>query len=470
MNRDIHCVEAQLKEVNRLNERLRRKVDQLTAMQETSRAILTVLDQDRLLDLIMGKLPAVCHVSRGVFLVADGEEECLRFAHGIGFDAGVPEAVRSYRMPLDRTDDVLVRVAVTGCAEYIEDLARSSLARDDMFACCKGKAVSVYAVPLLMRTRIVGVIAAASEPGKGIPPSAREALDVFASQITIALENARLYNLLEKRKQELVRSRALLGRAEKLSFLGDMAARLAHEIKNPMTAIGAFIQMLPWKYDDESFRTEFYEIALEETARINGIIAELLDLAKPREPRFEPVDLHDLLEKMILLLSPQTGKKDVRVYRRYDETIGEVIVDPEKMKQVFLNVLSNAVEAVPRSGRIRVATSLDRGTEGKEWVRVEVRDNGCGIGEDALERIFEPYYSTKKRDGRRGGTGLGLFIAQQNLEEQGGGIEVLSRPRKGTAFVLRVPRRPEKKGLDLRPGQPERPGGVSVSRPSAESS
>ena len=273
----------------------------------------------------------------------------------------------------------------------------------------------------------------------GVPEETREILQVFAPQIAIAIENARLYSRLQEQMFELKRSHALLSRAEKFSFLGNLAARLAHEIKNPMTAIGTFIQLLPTKYEDEEFRRDFHKIAMEETERVNNLITELLDLVKPKESKFEFNDLNSLIDKMILLVSPQTNAKKIDVIREFDSQIGQAWIDPEKMKQVFLNLLSNAVEFTPEGGRIEISTKNLPQKEGGRNIRVEIRDNGLGISQSHIDNIFDPYFTTKHRSDMHDGTGLGLFIVDQNMQDHGGNIEVKSEVNEGTVFVLTLP-------------------------------
>jgi len=221
--------------------------------------------------------------------------------------------------------------------------------------------------------------------------------------------------------------------------LGNLAARLAHEIKNPMTAIGTFLQMLPQKFDDEEFRTNFYKIAMEETNRVNNMITELLDLINTREPRFELHNLHDLIDKMIFLISPQSKAKDIDIVRKFDTSIGEVKMDSEKMRQVILNLLSNAVDFTPEGGRIEISTAKEFMNGSKESVRIEIKDNGIGIHQSMMNKIFDPYFTTKHKSNMHNGTGLGLFIAHQNVQNHNGTIEVKSEVDKGTIFILTLP-------------------------------
>jgi signal transduction histidine kinase len=360
--------------------------------------------------------------------------------HGVGFDGQVPDQIRNYRVSLERVSNILVRVTSTGKPEYVPDVQSSKLRRENIIL-TYGKPASAYVVPLITRSKVIGVIATDAVDTDGVPRETRETLEIFAPQIAIAIENARLYSRLQEQMGELKRSHALLSRVEKFSFLGNLAARLAHEIKNPMTAIGTFIQLLPSKYDDEGFRREFHKIAMEETERVNNLITELLDLAKPRESQFKFDDLNGLIDKMILLVSPQTNAKKIDVISQFDPQIGQAWIDPEKMKQVFLNLLSNAVEFTPEGGKIEISTKrcIEKGKP--ESIRIRIKDSGVGIPQLNLDKIFDPYFTTKHKSNMHDGTGLGLFIAHQTMQDHGGTIEVKSQVNEGTMFVLTLPKK-----------------------------
>ncbi|MCU0595438.1 MAG: GAF domain-containing protein, partial [Desulfobacterota bacterium] len=274
MEADKNIIEHKYEEVNRLNEELNRKIRQLTAIQETGKAILSVLDIEPLLAVIMNILFSVCQINRAIIMLVNKEKDCIEFLHGTGFDNEMQEMIKTYKVPLHRVSNMLVRVTSTGRSEYIPQVEASPLKKDNILL-SRGKPTSAFVVPLITRSKVIGVIATDGVDGKGVPEETRETLEIFAPQIAIAIENAKLYKNLQDKMEELKHSQALLGRAEKFSFLGNLAARLAHEIKNPMTAIGTFIQLLPHKYDDEEFRRDFYQVAMEETIRVNNLITEL---------------------------------------------------------------------------------------------------------------------------------------------------------------------------------------------------
>lgn len=441
MEADKKIIEHKYEEVSRLNQELNIRIKQLTAMQETGKAILSVLDLDQLLSVIMNLLFSVCQINRAIIMLVNEEKQCLEYIHGVGFDGEAFEAIKNYSVPLHRVSNMLVRVTSTGQAEYIPAIEASTLKKDNILL-RQGKPASAFVVPLITRSKVIGVMATDGVEGKGVPKDTREILEIFAPQIAIAIENAKLYKNLQDKMEELKHSQALLSRAEKFSFLGNLAARLAHEIKNPMTAIGTFIQLLPHKYDDEEFRRDFYQVAMDETMRVNNLITELLDLVRPKESHFAYGDLHDLIEKMVLLVSPQSREKRIQIEREYDRTAEQIWMDSEKMKQVILNLLSNALEFTPQDGKIQITTQCHSENGDPRIMSIAVSDNGVGIQPADMNKVFDPYFTTKHKSSIHKGTGLGLFITYQHVQDHRGTIEVKSKVNEGTTFLITIPVKP----------------------------
>ena len=441
MENDKKIIETKYEEVSRLNAELNRKIKQLTAMQETGKAILSVLDLDQLLSVIMNLLFSVCQINRAIIMLVNEEKHCLEYIHGVGFEKEAFEAIKNYKVPLHRVSNMLVRVSNTGQAEYVPEIEASILKKDNILL-REGKPVSAFVVPLITRSKVIGVMATDGVEGKGVPKDSREILEIFAPQIAIAIENAKLYKNLQDKMEELKRSQALLSRAEKFSFLGNLAARLAHEIKNPMTAIGTFIQLLPHRYDDEEFRRDFYQVAMEETMRVNNLITELLDLVRPKESHFAYGDLHDLIEKTVLLVSPQAKEKRIQIKRQYGETTEQIWMDSEKMKQAMLNLVSNALEFTPQDGKIEITTKYHSEDGDLRTVSIEVSDNGVGIQPADMNKVFEPYFTTKHKSSIHQGTGLGLPITYQHVQDHRGTIELKSKVNEGTTFLITIPVKP----------------------------
>ncbi len=202
----------------------------------------------------------------------------------------------------------------------------------------------------------------------------------------------------------------------------------------PLVAIKTLTQLLPDRLEDEEFRNHFLQIASGEVDRISSLVNELLEFARPSEPKLEMEDINAILEGMLLLISTETKKKFVQVVKEYTPDLPPVTVDREQIKQVFLNVLLNALDATPENGTITVKTRSFLKPGGDHYVQVEVTDTGCGIPSEYLEDIFTPFFTTKIK-----GSGLGLSISNQIIQDHKGYIDVESFVNKGSTFFINLP-------------------------------
>ena len=232
-------------------------------------------------------------------------------------------------------------------------------------------------------------------------------------------------------------SEQLLLQSEKLKLAGEIAAGVAHEIRNPMTVISGFVQIM--QQDPKHPYPEYIQLIHSELERINMIISEFLVLAKPQAPVIKNFSLRKLVESSILLFSSAFNLKGI-VFK--DEWGGEMdyILSGEEnsLKQVFINLLKNAVEAIDSGGIITLSvTSGNTGT-----VCITITDNGIGMFPETLNRIFEPFYTTKEN-----GTGLGLLISQKIVQDHGGSLKLESSPDRGTAAEIMLPHRKSENSL-----------------------
>lgn len=415
------------------NRTLTLKVARLTEIQEIGKAILSVLDLDELPSAVMGLLEATFGIRHGLLLQVDEEHQRLKCLVAAGFGDSVPKAIRDLNLPLSRISNRLVRAVNSGRPAFIPDVHDDTKSGDSdpLFQMPSG---SAFVVPLITRSKIIGVIAVDG----AVSADTRETIESLAPQIAIAIGNARLHRELRHQMEDLRQSSVLLSRMERYQFLGSLASRLAHEIKNPMTAIGTFFQMLPQKYDDAEFRNDFQKIALEETDRVNSLITELLDLVNTRASCFEPVDFNALIRKMLVMISLQGNTKRIRIDADLSKEIGDVVLDSEKIKQVISNLASNAIDACDYHGRIEVRTRPIL-RQNRPAVRFEIRDNGPGIPADIVDKVFDPYFTTKHKSSIHRGTGLGLFIAHQHVLDHNGTIEVDRSYANGTGVVVILP-------------------------------
>ena len=242
---------------------------------------------------------------------------------------------------------------------------------------------------------------------------------------------------LFRREQELKQSQVTLRRADRMSSLGLLTAGLAHEIRNPLVAIRTFTQLLPERYDDAEFRNGFQGLALKEVDRICGLINDLLSFARPSKPNVAPENISDVVDNIARILEAQAKDKNVEINRDFDASLPKVWIDKEQMKQVFMNLILNSIQAMKDGGTISISTRLAARNNAdlvKEYVQVEVRDNGIGIPPENLEHIFDPFFTSKDE-----GSGLGLAVSHQIVQEHGGYVTVESTVGQGTSFFVQVP-------------------------------
>jgi signal transduction histidine kinase len=283
-------------------------------------------------------------------------------------------------------------------------------------------------IPLISKSQLIGMINLSHKFNRDIYSYEDiELLTTLSNQTAIAIENAKLY-------EDLKKSKSYIRRADRLASLGTLTAGLAHEIRNPLVAIKTFTQLLPERLEDEEFRNHFLNIASGEVDRISSLVTELLEFARPSEPKFELEDIHNILDGMILLVSTETKSKHINVIKDYASDLHPITIDREQMKQVFLNILLNAIEATPENGKITVKTRSFVKPEGEPYIQIEVTDNGNGIPEEYLEDIFTPFFTTKEK-----GSGLGLSISTQIVQDHKGYIDVESQLNKGSSFFINLP-------------------------------
>jgi signal transduction histidine kinase len=278
-------------------------------------------------------------------------------------------------------------------------------------------------------------------------------------------------------------------RADRLAVVGTFAAGMAHEIKNPLVPLKTFSQLLPEMFDDEEFRNRFSFIVLKEVERINQIVEKLLNFARPVQPLPAPCDVHELIDEVLLLLEEDFRRHRIELRREYTRDSALITVDRQQVKQVLLNILLNAVQAIEAAcpcartadvvaahrtsrvgagetpaateGMIEVRTlyvwerpkdgdGQRPRAEGEESVgvggrliedegkvrkfQVRISDTGCGIAEEDLKHLFNPFFTTKPE-----GTGLGLAISHVIIEEHGGTLDAESEKGKGATFTLTLP-------------------------------
>ncbi|MBN1897139.1 MAG: PAS domain S-box protein [Spirochaetes bacterium] len=226
-------------------------------------------------------------------------------------------------------------------------------------------------------------------------------------------------------------------RSEQLTALGQLSAGIAHEIKNPLTSIKGFTQLLPDKLNDKEFLVKYSQVIRREVDRLNNIIEELLQFARPRVKGFEQFNLIRILDKALALLRFQLDKNSIELNLVLKD-LPDVYGDPRQMEQVFINLILNAVQAMPAGGELEIKSqvAIKKSPQNLyyEYAEMSFHDTGHGLDGQALKKMFNPFFTTKNK-----GTGLGLSISHRIVTEHKGFIQVHSEPEKGATFIISIP-------------------------------
>jgi len=231
-----------------------------------------------------------------------------------------------------------------------------------------------------------------------------------------------------KKDAELQRSKEELIRSERLAFTGRIAANIAHEIRNPLTNVAMAVQQLK-KIVKPGPVSKYIEIITRNVERINFLITELLNCARPPKLNMRPCDMHQMLENILESSRAKIELQGIKVVKEFTVEPSKIHLDKEHVERALLNLVTNAVEAMPKGGTLTIETKRD-----KDLFVLSIRDTGAGIREEDIIRVFDPFFSTKSE-----GVGLGLTICYGIIVSHGGIIEVESKPKEGSVFTVSLP-------------------------------
>jgi two-component system NtrC family sensor kinase len=236
---------------------------------------------------------------------------------------------------------------------------------------------------------------------------------------------------VQERTEQLARTQAVMARQQHLASIGQLAAGVAHEINNPLTGVLTFAHLLRDKENMDAQDKEDLDVIINETIRAGEIVSGLLDFARERTSKREPLAINEVIRQTMRLMRSQKPVKRVAIEEQLDGNLPKVNGDKNQLEQVLLNLSLNACEAMPDGGTLTIRTLAQDGN-----VLVKVTDTGCGIKKEHLDRIFEPFFSTKPV-GK--GTGLGLSVSYGIVQQHGGSLEVDSVEGAGTTFTIVLP-------------------------------
>jgi signal transduction histidine kinase len=256
----------------------------------------------------------------------------------------------------------------------------------------------------------------------------RNLIDAVAREVGIIIKRREVEDDQLKLREQLIRS-------EKMAALGQLSAGIAHEIRTPLTSIKIFIQSLEKEIELDENQKEDFRIIKKEIDRINENVIRFLNFARPEDPLFQQLNIHELIKESLNLLAAKMKTSSVDLEISLLEVCPPVEGDPKQLGQVFLNLFLNAIEAMPRGGVLTVRSILKTIPESHEEIlQISVDDTGCGIPEKDRPYLFDPFFTTKDA-----GTGLGLSIVYSIVQKHDGRIELESEMGKGSSFIVSLP-------------------------------
>lgn len=409
--------------IRRTEQSLRQRNRELAILNEISRTIISSLELDEVLNAMMEGVRRMFPVAAGVLVLLDEDMGGFAVRRAIGEHPLIGK-------PLPPGPSILGYVVTSGTPYLATDVSQ-----DPYFSPLVDggghPAASYLCVPLAVREHIIGALGLADKPNGPFTETDRDLLQTLAGAAAVAIENAQLYAEVADYARALERSQAQLVQAEKMAAIGRLTASIAHELNNPLQAIHNTIHLALSERLPQEKRQEYLRMAQKEVERLIGITQRMLEFYRPSQGTAVLSDVNQILLNALAIAEKRLQHSRIQVHTRLAENLPPVLAIPDQLTQVFLNILINAIEAMPEGGELRIGSIL---TDDGHWILVAIRDSGPGLTPEQMAHIFEPFYTTKPS-----GTGLGLAISYGIVERHGGTIEVSSQPGQGATFVVRLP-------------------------------
>jgi signal transduction histidine kinase len=390
--------------------------DRLEALFSISSEISSTLQLDEVLQRVVAHACRLMEARIASLLLVDKDSGRLRPAATYG-------ASDAYLALPDRevTASLTGEVIKSGRPLYIPDVREEGHVRLSELARQEGLC-TLLSVPLRTKIDIIGALNVYTTELRHFDENDIRLLALLASQSAIAIENAQLY-------ADEMEARERLRQSEKLAALGKLSAGLAHELRNPLNTISMLMYAMAQEMPAEGSFGADLRIVQGELRRMSLLVEQLLEFARPRPPHFQRDHLNEIMEETLLLIGPEARTRGVTIYKEWEKVLPPVWVDGAQIKQVFLNLLLNALQAMPKGGSLTVRLHVSGGS-----LLASIADEGEGIPSEVRANLFEPFFTTKA-----GGTGLGLSISQRIVEGHNGRLRIFSQPNVGTTAVVRLP-------------------------------
>jgi signal transduction histidine kinase len=445
----VNAIENALtyQQVEDLAEKNERMVGNLTSLQEISQALLTTVQQVRLLEIILQGLTLEDGLGfdRTIIFMVDEATQILKGAAGARRAAAgqvmsiqallapppEPIPVADWEIPL-RADQGPLALSVLRKQTYHFRQAGQELGLPLSLPKTYNPG-EFCVVPLVVKDRATGVIVVDNQDsGRPLESEPLHVLQMFATQAALVLENAHLYSTIEANNRELLLIRERMLESDRLAALSSLASGMAHEIRNPLVSIGGFARRIAKLVEPNSPLRGYVEVIQEEVTRLEKLLREILDFTGENLSYYGDHELGKLIEDTLILIQRDLDANQIKVVKEF-ALMPRLHCDDRQMKQVFYNLFQNAVQAMPHGGALTIRTYPLERADGL-YEATAISDTGGGIPLEVLHNIFNPFFSTKDY-----GTGLGLAIAQRIVSRHYGQIEVNNEMGKGVTFIVTLP-------------------------------
>jgi signal transduction histidine kinase len=434
---------ASLADYTRLREEAEGRARNLGLIHEVVQEVIGLTDARQVAEITAELLARYFAYELAAVFIADAQGNLTIGGFGGASQNVVKRAMKSFEYPL--SGGITGHVFETG-----ESLVVNDVLLDARYQSIKGwQAGSEMCVAIRDGMKILGIIDVESSSRNAFTHNDFMALESLAGILASVLSSADQYQRLQitisqlRSTQEELRDRMeaqrraenRLVQAAKLAAVGEMAAGIAHELNNPLTSVTGFAELVLEDMPETDGNRKDLELVMREARRARDVVRRLLDFARQSESTRARASLNEIVDDVVALSRHLIHNSGVELTINLDENLPWVMVDANQIKQVLLNLVHNALQAMPSGGRMEISTCKESRNE-REWAKVTVMDTGVGIPQPEQNRIFEPFFTTK---GDQGGTGLGLSVTYGIVTDHGGQIDVESEPDKGSKFMVWLP-------------------------------
>ncbi len=434
-----------------IDARVQARTEELMTLNRLITAMSATLDLDRVLTLALDGILEHIPIEAGSLLLLDGTRE-LVFVKV--FPAEATPVIGPVRLKAGQ--GLVGWVVQHGEAIITVDAPHDPRFYPGIDALTGINTRSVLCVPLILRDQVIGAIELVNRRGGAFLPGDRDFLTAIAGSLAVAIENARLYEEAQRRLRELehanrklIEAQNQLIRSEKLASIGQLTAGVAHELNNPIGIILGFAQIASEDINPADPLASYLDTIERQALRCKRIISDLLGFARQSEPKVEVADVRRIVNDTLAVIEYQLTLSHINVVRNFAEEVQPVRVDTNQMQQVFLNIIQNAMQAMPQGGTLTIGVE-----QRADRVAIAFSDTGIGIPPENLNRVFDPFFTTKEAGQ---GTGLGLSVSYGIAARHGGKIEVESTVGAGTTFTVLLPAYIASPFLSVPPGGLEPP-------------